>query len=372
MHNTEQWLTETFTAHEHLTPDTADVLANVDAISSTHRRNRWVLRATGVSLLSAGVVVGGIGLPGLLSNGSAGHARTSQLAAAGQPATAPSHRSFTTEQEMTAYFNAGYDLDNAHALGKLWKQTDLSAIKAEAGGKLLRGQTLPVTPDNPPAPPENAAVNTFFADGYGYNDAVKLAALWHVSTYQAKIKGGKDLAHGQTLPVKPTGDATNTGTTGAAAVPNAATLAKVKGAHRLSILKKDGKLIASRAFTQRNGTTGTTTNDGESPAMTKYFDAGYDYNDAVKLGQVWNQTDINQVKSEAGQKLLNGDTLPVPPSGKPVPPENQAVATFFGDGYTYNDAVKLAKMWHVSSYQAKIEGGKKLENGDTLPVHAGS
>ena len=47
-------------------------------------------------------------------------------------------------------------------------------------------------------------MNAFFAAGYDYDDAVKLARLWKKSDpYQAKIEGGKRLLAGDTLPIKP-------------------------------------------------------------------------------------------------------------------------------------------------------------------------
>jgi hypothetical protein len=102
-----------------------------------------------------------------------------------------------------------------------------------------------------------------------------------------------------------------------------------------------------------------------------YFNAGYSYDDAVALGKIWNETDTDQVKAQAGQKLIDGDTLPVKPSGTPAPPEDRAAAAFFNAGYDYNDAVKLGHLWNESPSQAKIDGGQKLENGQPLPIQPG-
>jgi hypothetical protein len=44
----------------------------------------------------------------------------------------------------------------------------------------------------------------FFAAGYTYADAVRLAALWRLKDgYAAKVVGGEKLLAAQTLPVKP-------------------------------------------------------------------------------------------------------------------------------------------------------------------------
>ena len=48
-------------------------------------------------------------------------------------------------------------------------------------------------------------------------------------------------------------------------------------------------------------------------ALAAYFAAGYTYNDAVALGTLWHETNTDQVKSDAGQKLLDGQTLPIAP-----------------------------------------------------------
>ena len=109
--------------------------------------------------------------------------------------------------------------------------------------------------------------------------------------------------------------------------------------------------------------------------LSAYFDAGYNYNDAVELAQLWHETDITQVKTEAGTKLENGTPLPIQPSGgsNVISPadsaEADAVNAFFAAGYTYDDAVQLAKTWNTADpYHAKIEGGQKIEDGQTLPI----
>ncbi|MDQ1465015.1 MAG: hypothetical protein QOC73_1956, partial [Actinomycetota bacterium] len=35
--------------------------------------------------------------------------------------------------------------------------------------------------------------------------------------------------------------------------------------------------------------------------------------DAITLGKLWNETDTTQIKADAGQKLLAGQTLPIAP-----------------------------------------------------------
>lgn len=115
--------------------------------------------------------------------------------------------------------------------------------------------------------------------------------------------------------------------------------------------------------------------DPQDAALAAFFAAGYTYDDAVALAGTWHSTDAWEAKATAGKKLENGETLPIAPgSSAPAPPapgtaDDAAVTKFFAAGYTYDDAVKLAKMWgNANAYEAKVAGGKKLENGETLPI----
>jgi hypothetical protein len=83
---------------------------------------------------------------------------------------------------------------------------DPSDAKVAGGKKLEAGQTLPFPPKpaNVAAAKDSAAIDKFFAAGYTYDDAVKLAKLWKLSSpSDAKIAAGKKLLAGQTLPIKP-------------------------------------------------------------------------------------------------------------------------------------------------------------------------
>jgi hypothetical protein len=114
--------------------------------------------------------------------------------------------------------------------------------------------------------------------------------------------------------------------------------------------------------------------------LAAYFEAGFGYDNAVELAGLWKLgTDqIAQVKAVAGRKLMAGETLPVeakqnpdtPATEEPPNPElDKQVEEFFLSGYDWDDAVKLAKLWKLADpYEAKIEGGKRLLAGETLPV----
>jgi hypothetical protein len=327
-------LSETFQAHEYLAPDAATVLERANAIARTYCRRRRVARATGASVLGAGLVASAVTFPRWEWHpGSSDNVNAVQPASGGTPGTgptasasptaspSPTATAYTEQQELNEFFADGYDYDNAVALAGLWKQTDIGQVKADAGRKLLEGATLPVAPNGTPMTPAERAQNAFFMAGYDVNDATTLGTLWHETDIsQVKTDAGQKLIAGQTLPIRPSG-----------------------------------------------------------AAVDAYFAAGYNYDDAVTLGKLWNETDTAQVKADAGRKLLDGQTLPIPPSGPSAPSgsapssapssADAALAAYFAAGYNYNDAVTLGNLWHVTDIgQVKADAGQKLLDGQTLPI----
>lgn len=277
-------LTEAFSAHEHFAPDAAEVLARSHDIARSYHRRRWAVRATGGAVLTAAVVAGGVGIAGDLGNASARHPAGSTQASYlsdgdSSPAPAASSPAYTQEQELTAYFEGGYDYDNALALSHLWNSTGgLVSVKAAAGLKLLNGETLPVDPNGTPATPAQRAQDAFFLAGYDSNDAVAIGALWHETDInQVKVEAGEKLEAGVPLPIAPGSAPTAPG--GVTVPGSGETAAQIK----------------------------------QDAARVEYFAKGYTYADAVQLATLWKQTDTFQVKAEAGQKLLDGDTLPIAP-----------------------------------------------------------
>jgi hypothetical protein len=307
-------LSATFAAHEHLAPDAALVLAKANGIARSLQRRRLAVRATGVSVVGAGLVAGGIGLPGRLGQSSPSQTvRSTQPAAGGDSTSTASSAPHTQAEELNAYFAAGYDYSDAQQLAQLWNDgNDITGVKADAGLKLLDGQTLPIPPSGTPETPEDKAVGAFFAAGYDYNDAVALGKLWHqTDTYQVKSEAGQKLLDGETLPIQPSGPSTSTGSK--AVTPSAA------GLGLSGTAAKKRLLILARSVKKGASAQGAGAGSVENPALAAYFDAGYDYNNAITLQRLWHETDrdIATVKAEAGKKLLGGQSLPVQPSGTP-------------------------------------------------------
>jgi hypothetical protein len=352
-------LSATFAAHEHLAPDAADVLAKARGIARSYQRRRWAVRATGGAVLGAGLVVSGVALPRIGNASSNQTINTLPIAAGGASTSSAPTTTFTDAQGTSAYFAAGYDYNDAVQLEALWNDgKTINQVKAEAGIKLLEGDTLPVQPSGTPESKTDQSVAAFFAAGYTYDDAVTLGNMWNdTNIYQVKGEAGQKLLDGQPLPIPPSGSPSSR-------------VDVVTGSNAKASL---AKTVIARKASLKAGHVPMIQDADESPALNAYFGGGYDYPNAVALGQLWNETDITQIKTEAGQKLLDGQPLPVAPDNPPAPPENtkgdKARAAFFGAGYTYDDAVTLGNMWNNSNtYQVKAIAGQKLLDGQTLPI----
>ena len=207
-------LRNAFETHEHLAPDAAAVYSRVQELSRSYQRRRWGVQAAGGAVLGVSLIAGAISLPGLLpgqhkqESVNAGAATMPNMA----PSAAPSTPSTELEKQYDAFFAAGYDYEDAVKLAAIWRsRDDIGVIKAEAGRRLLAGEKLPIkpTPDDPAPdeeidPKEQKQLDAYFAAGYNYDDAVKLAGLWKLADpYAAKVEGGKRLLAGDSLPLKP-------------------------------------------------------------------------------------------------------------------------------------------------------------------------
>jgi hypothetical protein len=322
-------LREAFETHESLAPDPADVYARVQELSRAYQRRRWGAQAAGGVVLAGALVAGGLVVPGMIG-GKDTAAVTVAAGAAATPTPTATPPAGEQAKDWAAFFGAGYVYDDATTLAKIWKsKADIGTVKAQAGAMLLAGQTLPIKPGpaNLATAKEAAEVAKFFAAGYTVEDAQQLATLWKTKdAYGAKVEGGTKLLAGQTLPFAP----------------------------------KPANVETAK----------------QQVDIDAFFAAGYGYDDAVKLARIWKTKDAQAAKIEGGKKLLAGQTLPIKPG--PVaenPPaaeaalESKAVDKFFAAGYSYDDAVQLARIWKlVDPYHAKIEGGKKLLAGQSLPI----
>jgi hypothetical protein len=269
MNENADQLRSAFEAHEHLAPDAAAVYARAQELARTYRRRRTGAQLAGGAVLGAGLIAGGLALPG---RGGGPEQQVVVQAASAPQSTAPSAAEI--KKDLAAYFAGGYDYKNAEALAALWNVAvptdgDLDQVKAEAGRRLLAGETLPVKPNEeaeiPVDPKVQAEVDAFFKAGFTYDDAVHLSKLWSTKTpYDAKVEGGEKLLAGDKLPVAPG---------------------------------------SSKPVGQRK----------KDVAVDAFFTKGYNYEDAAKLAKLWKTKSTYDAKVEAGLKLLAGQSLPFAP-----------------------------------------------------------
>ncbi|MBG0562686.1 hypothetical protein [Actinoplanes aureus] len=276
----ENRLREAFETHENQTPDPALVYARVEVLARKHKWRRRSATAAGGAVLSAGLIAGVANLPAILPGDPAATVPVAVLPAAAPASPSVAAPTPSTDAELQkrwdAYFRAGYNYTTAVELAKLWKMNpdEIGLVKAEAGRRLLAGETLPLRPlpeveveqdDNPDLTAEQEKqLDAFFNAGYTWDDAVELAKLWKLDDPSgAKFEAGKRLLDGKKLPVRP-----------------------------------DPKNVAEAKKAQK---------------ANAFWEAGYDYEDAEKLAKLWKLDDTYQAKVMAGAKLLAGETLPIQP-----------------------------------------------------------
>lgn len=90
--------------------------------------------------------------------------------------------------------------------------------------------------------------------------------------------------------------------------------------------------------------------------------------DVDRLSELWG-TGATETKARAGQMLLDGVPIPAAPPLDPAEAtEVQQHDAFWDAGYTYEDAEQLAALWGVATSEAKALAGADLLEGQTLPV----
>lgn len=132
----------------------------------------------------------------------------------------------------------------------------------------------PAPSSSPPVDPQMQQREAFFGAGYDYDDAVELARLWGLDpngVSDVKAEAGRRLLAGEQL----------------ALAPGTATPAPTQPVPGLDT--------------------------GPGDPYVAFLEAGYDWDDAVALARLWGSSDVLQTKADAGQKLLDGETLPIPP-----------------------------------------------------------
>ena len=179
-----------------------------------------------------------------------------------------------------AFWDAGYTALDLEALAELW-QVDAAEAEVAAGTAILKGEMLPIAPNSTavdeadPAAAADAAADTvrimaFWDAGYTFEDLGVLTDLWQMEPIEAKAIAGQMILDGEALPIEP-------GST---------------------------PLADPEAYQ-------------EGQRYIAFWDAGYTFEDATVLAELW-ALDVNETKATAGQMILDGQALPIPPGGTPA------------------------------------------------------
>ncbi len=101
-----------------------------------------------------------------------------------------------------------------------------------------------------------------------------------------------------------------------------------------------------------------------------FWGAGYSSVDIARLGELWQLDDALEVKARAGQLILDGKQADLGNTTPEVTDQQVGAAIAFWDaGYSSEDIAKLGQLWNVEdSYEVKITAGEKLLAGEALPI----
>jgi hypothetical protein len=112
----------------------------------------------------------------------------------------------TRAEKLKAYFAAGYDYQDAVRLARYWANgTTPFRAKVRTGGLVINPGKFGV-PFGPKATPwtvsQDVALGTFFNNGYDVNEAIFLAEQWHMTNLSnVKVRAGRKILAGIKLPV---------------------------------------------------------------------------------------------------------------------------------------------------------------------------
>ncbi|WP_456787230.1 hypothetical protein [Cellulomonas sp. P5_C5] len=126
---------------------------------------------------------------------------------------------------------------------------------------------------------------------------------------------------------------------------------------------------------QSAGVHWSTMPEGYTPEQYEAFwGAGYTPENVEELGALWN-LEATETKARAGQLLLDGQPVPVAPGGGTetgtetgTQITDEQFEAFWGAGYTPEDVEALGAIWSTGFVETKAQAGQLLLDGQTLPV----
>ncbi|MEV6632025.1 hypothetical protein AB0M54_14870 [Actinoplanes sp. NPDC051470] len=141
--------------HEYLAPHPGVVYARVQLLSRIYRRRRMIMQSAGSAVLGAGLLVGLVQMHGFIQGDAIPSAQAPGVGTfvsappplpPPSPSVTPSEPHDPDEPERNAYFAAGYGWEEAEKLAALWNLEDPAEAKVKAGARLLDGKRLPFRP----------------------------------------------------------------------------------------------------------------------------------------------------------------------------------------------------------------------------------
>jgi hypothetical protein len=244
-----------------------DPASPADPIREPRRRRRG---AVALGLIALPVVGSAFVLPAIANADStpADTVATTVPAALVRPGTDRPSSTDPDEAAVLAYLDAGYSFDDSIGLAQAWGlDPEPFAIKVKAGSFLKQGVPLKAAPLSDPTADDGASdehlVDLFFALGYTGEDAEVLAEQWGIPFGEAKVAAGRELKVVGVLPFV------------------------------------DPLVEESRAY--------------DEGAVTAFFDAGLDYDDAIALADFWGLGEPFEAKLKAGGLLRAGEAMPSVP-----------------------------------------------------------
>lgn len=149
----EDLIREAFESHEHLAPSLGAVYNGSQELSRRYQRRRRGAQVVGGTVLGAGLLAAAAHLPSSMLPGAtvpappAGVGATTPTPPGGARPGPTTLNESEINREIDAFTNAGYGYEDAVRLAALWHTSaDLRYVKAEAGSELLAGRTLPIPP----------------------------------------------------------------------------------------------------------------------------------------------------------------------------------------------------------------------------------
>lgn len=102
-----------------------------------------------------------------------------------------------------------------------------------------------------------------------------------------------------------------------------------------------------------------------------FWTSGYTLEDLTALQELWS-VDEMEAKARAGQAVLDGAALPFAPGThqyeEPSDETVAAIDAFFAAGYVGEDVAELAALWNTDTVETKARAGQLLLDGQTVPV----